>query len=58
MKVRNKTGRQMLVPGQRFVAPGPDSVTVKDSEHVQALVAAGALEIEGAKPADQREENA
>lgn len=46
MKVRNPTGRQLLIPGQRFVAPSPDFVTVKDSEDVQALVAAGALEVE------------
>ena len=45
MKVRNLTGRQILVPGQRFVAPSPDFVTVTDNEDVQALVAAGALEV-------------
>jgi hypothetical protein len=45
MKVRNTTSRQMLVPGQKFVRPGPDLVRVKDSEAVQFLVSAGALEV-------------
>jgi hypothetical protein len=49
VKVRNLTGRQLLVPDQKFVAPGPDFVTVKDTEDVQALVAAGALEVDPKK---------
>ncbi len=47
MKVRNPTGRGMLIPGQRVVPPGPDFHAVKDDENVRALVAAGALEVDG-----------
>jgi hypothetical protein len=46
MKVRNTTGRGVLVPGQKVVRPGPDSVAVKDSEDVRALIAAGVFEVD------------
>jgi hypothetical protein len=46
MKVRNLTGRSVLVDGQCFAPPGLDFVSVKDTEAVQALIAAGVLEVE------------
>lgn len=46
MKVRNVTGRSVLVDDQCLVRPGPDFVSVKDTDAVAALVTAGVLEVE------------
>jgi len=47
MKVRNPTGRQVLVADQGvFVPPGPDLHPVKDTEDARFLIDAGALQSE------------